>query len=100
MTEQALKKKLKEHFDINSRCVKTSVVYFEDKGFDILNNGLYEQGLKNPTADCLLVVKATAAFIREEIHSMDLDTDACAISETTFNDMFITPETLQIFTFK
>jgi len=43
-------------------------------------------------------VKAAAAIIREDIRSMAFDTDVYATSETTFNDMSVVPETLQIFT--
>ena len=43
-------------------------------------------------------MKAAAAIISEDIHSMAFDTNAYATSEATLNDMSVIPETLQIFT--
>ena len=101
-SEKTLKNKLKEHFQedvvIASRRGKPPVVCFRDTGFKILNNAWYEQRLQNPEAERLRIVKAAAAIIREDIRSMAFDTDVYATSETTFNDMSVVPETLQIFT--
>jgi len=101
--EKTLKRKLIHHFGddviITSIPGRKNVACFRDTGYKIINNSWYAARSADEKAERLRIVKAAAAIIREDIRSMNYQTDEYPSAGNAFDPpqlKLLIPETLDL----